>query len=102
MKKWKSGIVGGVAGLLTISGAFASVPKHVTNDTALYQNLSEIRAQRQKELNFDRDIAQLASSESRYREKLPVSSNARVSSPMKRISAQKYQYSKKRPTRAQQ
>ena len=87
MKKWKSGIVSGAVGLVTlVSGAFASVPKHVTNDAALYQNLSEIRAQRQKELNFDRDIAQLASMEPHYREKLPVASHQRVSTPLYRSS----------------
>ena len=92
--RWMSGIVGGMAGLLSLSAAFASVPKNVTNDTALYQNLSEIKVTREKELNFDRDIAQLASAEGNYRERLPGSTvHSRLKAPMHRISQKPYRYS---------
>lgn len=88
------GIVCSVVGLATLSVAIASVPKHVTNDAALYQNLSEIRVAREKELNFDRDIAQLSSLEGRYREHLPeVNSKKRVQTPLKRIAEKHYRYS---------
>lgn len=63
-----------LAGTLFLGTSFASVPRHVTNDTAIYQNLSEIRVQRQKELSFDADIARLSGMESRYRERLPLRS----------------------------
>lgn len=92
MKKavlFKVGLLGGLA---TLSIAFASVPKadRVTNDTALYEKLSEIRVARQGELNFDGDLQRLTQIEARYREGLPD----RVSGPSKRISNQKYQAGK--------
>ena len=95
MKSWKSGIVCGVFGLvgLSMSAAFGSVPKNVTDDTALYQNLSEIKVSKSKELDFDRDIARLASSEGRYQERLPRVTPDRIRAPMQRISQQKYRYS---------
>ena|ERR1035437_5878838 len=89
-----SGIVGGVIGFVSFSAAFGSVPKNVTNDTALYQRLSEIKATHEKELSFDRDIALLASSESKYRERLPeLSSHPRLKAPMHRISQKPYHFS---------
>ena len=94
MKKkniWINGIIGGVASLITLSAAVASVPKNVTNDTALYQRMSEIKVSREKELNFDHDIAKLASAESNYRERLPAQS--RLKAPMHRISQRPYRYS---------
>ena len=74
-------------GLVSVSAVMASVPKNVTDDTALYQNLSEIKVKRQAALNFDGDIARLSSLENKYREKLP-----QVRAPMERISKQKYHY----------
>jgi hypothetical protein len=95
--KWQSGTVGGALAVTAIVGlmssAFGSVPHHVTNDTALYQNLSEIRAGKTRDVNFDQDIARLASSENHYRERLPVSSRERVQVPMSRIAKQRYHYS---------
>ena len=82
---------GTVFGLTTLSIAMGAVPSRVTDDTAIYQSLSEIKAPREAHINFDADIQHLSSLESRYREKLPsVASDPRLSGPMKRISAQKY------------
>jgi hypothetical protein len=82
-------------GGVTISLAMASVPSNrggktrVTDDTVIYQNLSEIRVPKEKAPNFDSDIEKLSSMEHRYKEKLPP----RLVSPIQRISHQKYKYS---------
>ena len=66
----------------------------VTDDTALYQNLSEIRVAKQKDLNFDSDLSQLSASEHRYREKLPpLGNHPRIKPTLERISQQPYTYS---------
>jgi hypothetical protein len=98
MKKLKLFTGGLLAGLTTLSLGIASVPKHgrVTDDTALYQRLSEIRVSREIEQNFDSDVSRLSKLESRYSEKLPaLARNPRVAAPMKRIAAQKYRFSGK-------
>jgi len=77
------------AGLMSVSAVMASVPSRVTDDTAIYQNLSEIRVQRQKALNFDSDIARLSLLEGRYREK----KLSQLRGPSERIAKQKYRYS---------
>lgn len=81
-----SGFVSGVMGLTL---ALASVPKSgkVTDDTVIYQNLSEIKVAREGELNFDGDVARLHASEGHYKESLPP---AKLRGPMKRISQRKY------------
>jgi hypothetical protein len=83
-------------GLTGLSIALGSVPTggRVTDDTAIYQNLSEIRVARQADLNFDGDIARLSALEGNYREKLPsLAQNPRLRGPIQRISQQKYKYS---------
>lgn len=112
--RWFAG--GLVFGLTMLSIAMGSVPSkdRVTDDTALYQSLSEIQVAKQEDLNFDGDIARLSALEDRYREeRLPRLSDvrrrqelqrkqqaasrraipSRVKSPMQRIAAQKYRYS---------
>ena len=86
--------IGAVFGLTALTVAFGSVPKsgRVTDDTAIYQNLSEIKIPKERAANFDADIERLNSLEGRYREKLP--SMARLHSPMKRVSGQKYKFRK--------
>lgn len=82
-----------VLGLATFSFALGAVPKSgkVTNDTAIYQNLSEIRVARETDLNFDSDVSKLAAAEGRYQEKLPsLASHPRLRAPLERISKQKY------------
>src|SRR3989442_726979 len=85
---WFSG--GLLSGLATLSIARGSVPmkSHVTDDTALYQKLSDIRAQRVKELTFDPGVSELAAKESqaRFKESLPA---------IHRISQRKYHFSGK-------
>jgi hypothetical protein len=86
---------GVMAGATTLSLSLAAVPfqGRVTDDTAIYQNLSELRVARQGDLNFDSDIAQLSKLEHRYHEKLPtLRSDQRLQGAMKRISQQKYRY----------
>ena len=103
--------VGLVGGLTMLSIALGSVPTRgtVTDDTALYQSLSEIRVHKQQDLNFDGDIARLSALEDRYREEgLPRLSDRRrrdkalekkrpyysqrVQTPMQRIANQRYRY----------
>lgn len=63
----------------------------LTDDAALYDNLSEIKAHKALPLNVDGDLQVLAASEARYREKLPsVSKDPRILGPMKRINSEPY------------
>ena len=98
-KKKKLFSSGALIGLTTLSISLASVPKRVTDDTAIYQNLSEIRVPKGTRPNFDAEIARLSNLEGRYREKLPaLSRRAQLKGPMQRIAQQKYQFSgTKRP-----
>lgn len=101
--KWMLFACGFVMGLASLSVAMGSVPKakglsRVTDDTAIYQSLSEIRVAKQGKINFDSEIAQLNRIENRYQEKLPdLAQNSKLRAPMKRISQQKYRYSGVRP-----
>ena len=97
---------GTAAGITLISFSSASVPTKapaagtVTDDTALYENLSEIRSAREKDLNFDGDIEHLSKLEGHYREKLPSrarAAHARLQGPMQRISAKQYRPSQVKP-----
>lgn len=91
--KWMLFGSGMLMSLASVSIAFGSVPQRVTDDTALYQRVSEIRVSRQGKLNFDSDIAQLSRMEGRYKEDLPLSANPKLRGAMTRISQQKYRYS---------
>ncbi len=102
----RSFVVGAVAGVALVSFvvnsmATASVPSRgqITDDTALYQNLSEIRVPKERPVNFEKDIAKLSMLENRYRERLPSRPDP-VAAPMKRISQRKYQFSNPAPLRA--
>lgn len=77
--------------LVTIAGApvvLANVPRsaEITNDTAIYQNLHEIRVNRIKTINFDGDIDRLSAQEKSHHEALPL----RLSAPMKRVMSTPY------------
>ncbi len=102
--KWMFFLSGTVVGLTTLSIALGSVPtghSQVTDDTALYQRLSEIRVPKGAALNFDGDIARLSQLEGSYRESLPtLSQNPRLIGPMKRISSQKYRYQSRKKQQA--
>lgn len=90
-------ICSAVFGLTTVSLALGSVPKNVTNDTALYQEVSQIKVSPQKELSFDSDISRLANLEQKYQERLPLlNRRSRLSAPEYRIKNRKYKYSKSR------
>lgn len=74
------------AALVAVASApvvVASVPRsnQVTNDTAIYQNLHEIRFAKIKSLDFDSDISRLSAQEKRHRDAVPM----RVSAPMERV-----------------
>lgn len=97
MNRKKLGLfnLGFVTGLTTLSIALGSVPGRgrITDDTAIYQNLREIRVAKERSPEFDSDVSRLTAAEGHYREKLPkLSSDPRIGSPLKRISAQKYRY----------
>jgi hypothetical protein len=89
-------VSGTVFAFTSLSLALASVPSRmrVTDDTAIYQRLSEIQVAKEARPNFDADIDRLSGIRSHYRESLPPLS--RIQSPMKRISSQKYKYSGRR------
>lgn len=61
--------LGFMLGLGGLSLCFASINGRVTDDRKLYENLTEIRAQKQKDLNFDGDLAALRAAENRFHEK---------------------------------
>lgn len=72
--------------LVTVAGlpmVLASVPrsKGISSDTAIYQNLHEIKVTKAKSINFDADIARLSAQEKSHREPLPL----RISAPMNRV-----------------
>jgi hypothetical protein len=67
---------GALCGLAMLSICKASIPSsnglspsNVTDDTAIYQNLSEIQLNKDRAPNFDADIANLSQMERRYHEK---------------------------------
>ena len=77
--------------LVSIAGlpmVLASVPrsKESSNDTAIYQNLHEIKVTKTKSLNFDSDIERLSAQEKAHREALPL----RISAPMDRVMTTPY------------
>lgn len=102
MQKKSLFLCGVVVGLTALSIAFGAVPSKVvpstvTDDTALYQNLSEIRVKRESAQHYDADINRLASMESRYRENLPtLAESAKLKGAMQRVSQMKYKPSSKR------
>jgi hypothetical protein len=81
-------------GLTALSITRASVPStksRITDDTAIYQRLSEIRVRKEAKIDFDADINRLARLEGRYQEKLPsLSQHPRLKAPLKRVSQEKY------------
>ncbi|MCM2278234.1 MAG: hypothetical protein NDJ89_09180 [Oligoflexia bacterium] len=82
-----------LVGATTLSLSFGSVPRQVTDDTALYQKLSEIRVAKAAQPDFDRDLSRLSAAESRYSENLPpLGAKTRISGPAQRISQQKYRF----------
>ena len=55
-----------------------STSSAITNDTALYQNLSEIQVGKERTPNFDSDISRLSQMEGRYREQPKLNQQRRV------------------------
>jgi hypothetical protein len=98
MKKFSLFDVGFLLGLFAFvlfvaKSGFASVPPlgRVTDDTAVYQNLSEISAPRQGKISFDADIQRLNQMEPKFHERLPrMADRPGIAGPMRRISAKKY------------
>ena len=72
----------------------SSLRSSVSDDTLLYQQLSEINVPKSGPISFDRDIQKLAAIAPRYRENLPAA-DLRLSAPMKRVAVQKYTASSK-------
>jgi len=111
-----------LAGLTVLSISKASVPSSkLTDDTALYQRLSEIHVKKEAKIDFDSDINQLARLEKQYEDKrLPfvpkpapntalkaapkaapktvrsVAQNSRLYNPIQRVAQQKYVPSSKK------
>jgi hypothetical protein len=94
---------GAFVGFTTLSVAMGSVPIRgkITDDTAIYQRLSEIQVPHQDSLNFDGNIQRLSRLEDRFHKdklpslsKRPLSNHPRISAPLQRVvsrvSQQKY------------
>jgi hypothetical protein len=61
---------GALCGLAMLSICKASnTPSNVTDDTAIYQNLSEIQIKKERAPNFDADISNLSKLENRYQDR---------------------------------
>jgi hypothetical protein len=88
---WFAG--GAMCGLAMLSISKASVaPSQVTDDTAIYQNLSEIQVTKDHAPSFDSDISHLSKMENHYQEKLPgaLSNRPALQKSMKHVSQQPY------------
>ncbi len=84
-----------IMGLMVASVAFAGLPQRnrVTDDSQIYEKLTEIDVAKELKVDFDSDIRRLSALEARYGERLPkLDADGRLAGPMKRISAQKYRY----------
>ena len=95
MLKWMWFLCGLVAGLTALSITKASVPtqSQLTDDTAIYQRVSEIQVKKELQVDFDSSLKELHAREKKtqYREKLPtLSDSPRLKGPMERVSRQKY------------
>lgn len=108
LAKWIWFAGGTFSGAMALSLSMASVRPgsvfrdKISDDTAIYQELSEIRVQKQAKINFDSDINHLSKIEKRYREKLPKLTNAqaaRLVAPMMRVERMKYTASRKNSRR---
>ncbi len=80
-------ISGLLLGLTALSMTKASVPSRgqITDDTVLYQNLSELNVRKQVKIDFDSDIHRLSQLEPRYQETLPsLKSIRRFKQPMEK------------------
>jgi hypothetical protein len=76
-----------VVGFTALSITRAAVPMRgfVTDDTAIYQRLSEIHVKKQAKIDFDSDIVRLSKLEKQYKEKLPSLANLpQLKPPMQR------------------
>lgn len=84
-------------GLTVFSFAKASIPagSRMTDDTAIYQNLSEIHVKKEAKLDFDADIGHLAQIEGQFRERLPTSKHPRIKKAVSRIADQEYRFGSK-------
>jgi hypothetical protein len=88
---------GALCGLAMLSICKASntpgnTPSNVTDDTAIYQNLSEIQIHKESAPNFDSDISSLSKMEGRYQDRpalrqRPVAKNTKKA-PTKKVLAQ--------------
>lgn len=86
--------LGAVIGFVVLSIALASVPRkgQITDDTAIYQDMSEIRVPREAKPNFDGDIQKLSNLESHYHEKLPLNQNPKTKNALTRVNQRPYHY----------
>lgn len=83
---------GWALGMTTLSLSMGAVPSSqsavfkntVTDDTALYQRISEIQVRKHGDLNFDRDLERLSRMQGRYQE------SRLLKAPIKRISNKRY------------
>ena len=95
MLKWIWFFCGLLAGLTALSITKASVPtrSQLTDDTAIYQRVSEIRVKKELQVDFDSSLNALHAKEkkSQYHEKLPtLSDSPRLKGPVERVSRQRY------------
>jgi len=95
MKKRRQLMIFALVMIAGLPMVLASVPRSdLTNDTAIYQDLHEIKLTKARSINFDSDIDRLSAQEKSHREALPM----RISAPMSRVMQTPYRagsYSKK-------
>ena len=92
MKKLMWFSCGLLVGLTALSVCKASIPGKgkVTDDTAIYEKLSEIQVRKEAKLDFDSDIGHLSQLEGQYHEKLPsLVKHPRLKGPLARVSQQR-------------
>lgn len=78
-----------------ITGVVAGIPKssEIANDTALYQNLSEVKVQKVTAVSFDNDLKRLSAIEKQHHENLPVKQklmDGPLKGIVKRVQAKRY------------
>ncbi|MBN19686.1 MAG: hypothetical protein CL678_00260 [Bdellovibrionaceae bacterium] len=95
--KWKWFISGIGCGLITSTLCFGSVPKNVTNDGALYEELVPSRAKKIRRQDIrnlvQKDYDRLANQEDRYRNedrRRTAAIERRLRAPMRRIQKRSY------------
>lgn len=113
MKQIFAFIGGFIVGLTALTLSMGSVDietpntQEITDDTALYQEMSEIRTKRTRDRNFEGDVNRLSLMEGGYQERLPLPEDrpvrtyqvSRNTAPQQRVQKRRVQKKSSRPHR---